>query len=112
MVVIKDVSPLSIQKFCQFISVFLLLFSLKIPSRVLQANIVVSSCCSGLKKQNYSNNSRKTCSETYENSSDDHICGLKTVIETFYRTIAKGTTGTKASNIGIARENEKKEGSK
>lgn len=79
---------------------------------MLQANIVISSCCSGLKKQNYSNNGRKTCSETYENSSDDHTCGLKTVIETFYRTIAKGTTGTKASNIGIARENEKKEGSK
>lgn len=35
------------------------------------------------------------------------IYELKTVIETFYTTIAKETTGTKASNIRITRENEK-----
>lgn len=35
------------------------------------------------------------------------IYGLKTVIETFYTTIAKGTTGTTASNIRTTRENEK-----
>lgn len=69
----------------------------------------ISSCCSRfLKNQNNSNNRRKTCSDTYENSSDDHIYGLKTVIETFYRTIVKGTKGTKAPNIGITRENGKK----
>lgn len=78
---------------------------------MLQANIVVSSCCSRLlKKKNKitATTAEKTCSETYENSSDDHIYGPKTVIETFYRTIATGTTGTKASNIGIATENKKK----